>query len=92
MQTLEGPTTAVLTLVEQIRSDPRHHKFSILMEGRILKRSFGSWSMGFKKITQETSINVPGYHNSDDFSLMSSQFLQNPPLSLELLLYFTQDL
>jgi hypothetical protein len=44
--------------------------------------------MGFKKITQETSINVPGYYDSDDFSLMSNQFLQNPPRSLELLLSF----
>ena len=92
MQTLEGPELPVQTLLEKIKSDPRHRNLTTLMEGPILERSFGSWSMGFKKITQETSINVPGYHNSDDFSLMSSQFLQNPPLSLELLLYFTQDL
>ena len=92
MQTLEGSEVAVKTLVEKIKSDPRHSKFTALMEGPILERSFGSWSMGFKKITRETSINVPGYHASDDFSLMSSQFLQNPPMSLELLLHFTQKL
>ncbi len=82
MQTLEGPELPVQTLLEKIKSDPRHRNLTTLMEGPILERSFGSWSMGFKKITQETSLNVPGYHNSDDFSLMSSQFLENTPLSL----------
>jgi hypothetical protein len=91
MQTLEGPEIAVQRLVEKIRSDPRHRNFTTLMEGTILERSFGSWSMGFKKITKETLINVPGYHDSDDPSLMSSQFLQNPPISLNLLLYFTKN-
>ncbi len=62
------------------------------MEGPILKRSFVDWSMGFKKITHETPINVPGYHDSDDFSLMSRQFIKNPPRSLELLRYFSQKL
>ncbi len=88
MQTLEGPREAVLTLLEKIRSDPRHGKFTLLMEAPILKRSFGSWSMGFKKITQETVINIPGYDDSNDLSLMSSRFIENPPESLNLLLSF----
>jgi lipopolysaccharide biosynthesis regulator YciM len=88
MQTLEGPELAVQTLVEKIRSDPRHSNFTALMETPILERSFGNWSMGFKRITQETSINVPGYHDSDDFSLISSRFVQHPLRSLELLLSF----
>jgi hypothetical protein len=88
MQTLEGPRIPVLTLLEKIRSDPRHRNFTLLMEAPILKRSFGSWSMGFKKITPETVINFPGYHDSDDFSLMGSQFLRDPPKSLNLLLSF----
>ncbi len=91
MQTLEGPEIAVQTLREKIKRDPRHRKFTILMEGPILERSFGSWSMGFKKITQETLLNVPGYHASDDFSLMSNQFLQNPTRSLNLLLSFNKE-
>jgi hypothetical protein len=91
MQTLEGPEIAVQTLMAKIRSDPRHHKVSISMEGPILERSFGSWSMGFKKITQDTLINLPGYYDSDELSLMSSQFLQNPTRSLELLLSFNQE-
>ena len=86
MQTLEGSEVAVKTLVEKIKSDPRHSKFTALMEGPILERSFGSWSMGFKTITQETLTEIPGYHNSDDFSLMGRQFLENPPRSLELLI------
>ena len=91
MQTLEGPEIAVKRLRDKIGSDPRHSQFTILMEGPILERSFGSWSMGFKKITQETLINVPGYYDSDDLSLMSSQFLQTPPRSLELLLSFKSE-
>ena len=89
MQTLEGPELAVQTVREKIRNDPRHVKFTILMEGPILERSFGGWFMGFKKITRETLIDVPGYIDSDDLGLMSSQFLQNPARSLELLLFFS---
>ena len=85
---LRGPQETRSTLLEKIRSDPRHRNFTLLMEAPILKRSFGSWSMGFKKITQETVINFPGYHDSDDFSLMGSQFLRDPPKSLNLLLSF----
>ncbi len=88
MQTLEGPVPAVKTLVEKIRNDPRHRNFKILMEGPITERSFESWSMGFKKITRETSINLPGYYDSDDLSLISSPLLQNQSRSLELLLSF----
>jgi hypothetical protein len=91
MQTLEGPEIAVKTLLEKIKSDLRHRRFTLLMETPILERSFGNWSMGFKRITQETSINVPGYHDSDDFSLMSSRFVQHPLMSLELLLSFKQE-
>ncbi len=90
MQTLEGPAVAVQTLLEKIKSDPRHADFSTLMEGPILERSFGNWSMGFKKITPDTPICVPGYQDSGDFSLMSSQFLQNPRRSFDLLYHFTQ--
>ena len=91
MQTLEGPAPAVRSRLEKIRSDPRHEKFTILMDGPILERSFESWSMGFKRITRETSINVPGRIDSDDFSLMSRRFLENPPSSLELLLAFKNE-
>jgi len=88
MQSLEGPELAVKTLLAKIRSDPRHRKFTVLMEGPIVERSFETWSMGFKKITEGTSINVPGYIDSDNLSLMSNQFLQNPSRSLVLLSYF----
>ncbi len=86
MQTFEGPTLAVQKLREKIRSDPRHYRFTILMEGPILERSFGSWSMGYKKITQESLISVLGHCESDDFSLMSSRFFQSPSKALDLLL------
>ncbi len=90
MQTLEGPAIAVQTLLGKIKSDSRHSDVTTLMEGPILERSFGNWSMGFKKITQDTPISIPGYHDSGDFSLMSSQFLQNPRRSFDLLHHFTQ--
>jgi hypothetical protein len=61
------------------------------MEGPIVERSFESWSMGFKKITKKTLINVPGYFDSDNLSLMSNQFLQNPPRSLGLLNHFKHE-
>ena len=92
MQILEGPEKAVQKLREKIKRDPRHGNFTIITEGRILARSFGDWSMGFRKITKRTTIDVPGYHNTDDLSLMSSKFLQSPPTSLDLLLWFSQGL
>ena len=90
MQTLEGPAIAVQTLMEKIKSDPRHGDLTILMKGPIWDRSFGTWSMGFKQITREALISVPGYQGSGDLSLMSRQFLQNPRRSFDLLHHFTQ--
>ena len=86
MQLVEGPERAVRDLMGKISRDPRHGNFTILMEGPILQRSFETWSMGFKNITPGTRIDLPGYIESDKFSLISNHFIQNPPKSLDLLL------
>ncbi len=91
MQTIEGPAEAVRALVSKVKTDPRHHRFRVLMEGPILQRSFDNWSMGYKKIAPGKSLDLPGYTNTSDLSFMSEQFIQSPFESLRLMLSLKEE-
>ena len=60
----------------------------IVMQDEHPEREFDNWSMGFKKLGSETSLEVPGYSEFLDLPLTSEQFLQNPSKTLNLLLTF----
>lgn len=49
LQVLEGPKEAVMTIFEQIKSDPRHHGVRLLLQQEIDGRLFEEWTMGFDK-------------------------------------------
>ncbi|MGE0222214.1 MAG: BLUF domain-containing protein [Acetobacteraceae bacterium] len=63
-QVLEGPRQAVLTLMDHIRCDRRHHDVVILQEGYVAVRNFGSWSMAFM---DEQSCRLIRLSSSGDF-------------------------
>ena len=88
MQFLEGPREAVLGLLTKIKTDPRQHGMIIVMQEEHAEREFDHWSMGFKKLDSETSLEVPGYSEFLDLPLTSEQFLENPSKALKLLLKF----
>ena len=49
LQVIEGPTKMANALIERIRRDQRHLGVSVLVERKIDKRSFASWSMIYRK-------------------------------------------
>ncbi len=44
-QLIEGPESAVATLLETLRKDPRHHSIEILDQDAAAERMFPDWSM-----------------------------------------------
>lgn len=48
LQILEGPDDAIEDVWRRISGDRRHHTIVVIEEGKIDKRAFADWSMGFK--------------------------------------------
>lgn len=44
-QVLEGETTTLTPLLQKIKSDPRHHDFTLLQDTQIRARRFAGWDM-----------------------------------------------
>jgi len=88
MQFLEGAREDVLSLMEKIRSDPRHHGLIVVMREEHGTREFTNWAMAYQKIGSVTSMEVPGYGDYINLPLTSEKFLTNPTKTLELLLAF----
>jgi hypothetical protein len=47
-QVLEGPETALRTLMARIVADPRHHTVKVISDGPIVKRRYADWSMAYR--------------------------------------------
>ncbi len=60
VQVLEGPRDKVMALFRKIERDPRHTKFTTLMEREIAQRDFGQWSMGLAHIEGKHMKSLPG--------------------------------
>lgn len=72
-QVLEGEPTVVDQLYERIIADKRHERAILIIREPIAKRSFGSWSMGFSRISRKQLRNVEGLN---DFFHSGSCFIQ----------------
>lgn len=68
LQVLEGPSDNVSALYKKITQDPRHTYCLEVVNRKIDERMFGDWSMGFKKLSDEQSADLPGFNS----------FLQQP--------------
>ena len=62
-QVLEGPPDAVRTLFDKIGRDPRHQRVLKLFDERIVRRSFGRWSMGLAEVSDAELQSVPGLND-----------------------------
>ena len=49
-QVLEGAAEVVETLLGSIRRDPRHSRFTLIINEPIAARDFSDWSMGFSMV------------------------------------------
>lgn len=53
LQVLEGPEREIVSVIEKIEADPRHHSFRTLNR-EVGQRQFGAWQMGFENLDSET--------------------------------------
>ena len=85
LQAIEGPEAAVEALVAKIERDPRHKNFRILRRENIDRRSYGGWSMGFQRLSEQMLKEVP---ELDDFVVndFNPEFLSENPVAVENLL------
>ena len=88
LQLLEGCKENVLKLYESIGRDKRHFRVKTLHEGYSQQRKFENWAMGFQRLDDSDSSNLPGFtrflhrdYDVDEISQMSGQ-------AIELLLHF----
>ena len=88
LQILEGSKEAVLSLLDKIRSDPRHHGLIVVLREEHPRREFADWAMGFEKLDSGERLKIPGYTTYHDLPLTSEQFLLNPGKSLQFLINF----
>lgn len=69
IQALEGDRAVVDPLFDKISQDERHNHVLMVFEDDITERSYGNWSMGFRKISDTLPAGLEGY----------SDFFQDPP-------------
>ncbi|MBN2595460.1 BLUF domain-containing protein [Labilibaculum sp.] len=67
IQVIEGDREMINKIFDLICKDTRHTNVLKLLEEPITKRAFPDWSMGFRKISKEQNMQLPGY----------SDFMQN---------------
>ena len=63
LQILEGEEIAIHTLFIKLMRDPRHTGVLKLLDEETDSRDFSSWSMGFKKLSDEEWRQLSGYIN-----------------------------
>lgn len=62
-QVLEGEATTVDRLYEQIKSDARHAKVTLIIREPLARRAFGDWTMGHGEVTRPELASVPGLND-----------------------------
>lgn len=88
LQVLEGPASGVLELCEKLCRDPRHENVRVLLQGPLMSRAFGSWSMGFRDITWLKAENVPGFSPFLENGFSAVECARYPYKALRLLMAF----
>jgi hypothetical protein len=77
IQVLEGPKEEVLGIFECIERDHRHMHVSVVKEGAISNRNFGSWEMGFEKINLDANVELQEFFELDPEALADHGNLQH---------------
>ncbi len=61
VQVLEGEDETVDSTYEIIKADPRHKSLIQIISGKIDKRIFPNWSMGFKAVDRKIAEEFKGF-------------------------------
>ena len=65
IQFLEGDESSVRAIFEKIRTDKRHKDILVLNGGRMTRRCFSGWYMGFRPVVAENLAVHEGYIELD---------------------------
>jgi Sensors of blue-light using FAD len=75
IQVLEGNSEDIEFIYSVIQADTRHTNVTRILSGKINKRNFPDWKMGFMSVETDELARLVGYINMD-----SKEFLQNEPV------------
>jgi hypothetical protein len=71
VQVLEGNVDEVHELYFlHIARDPRHHRLTLLADGRLDHRRFADWRMGFRSATPEALTELTGHFSTADATFL----------------------
>lgn len=88
MQILEGEEDAVRRVYARVLADPRHQHVVMLDESPIIKRSFGEWSMGFRRLSDSDAPD--GFVDFMSEAFDSSKMADHSSRALKFMLHFKQ--
>ncbi|GLR69608.1 BLUF domain-containing protein [Agaribacter marinus] len=93
IQVLEGHSNQVNALFASIQQDHRHENIELLSKRMVFSRNFPDWSMGFKKIKQQSREGKPMIEGFNHF-LEANNDSQNSDkgIGLSLLEHFKKEL
>ena len=88
MQVLEGPQSSVNELVKAIQVDSRHTGMIILWRKAIAEREFGTWCMGFRKMSELSSEDQATFSSLLEDVRQDEKFRNHPGSSHKMLAQF----
>lgn len=91
MQVLEGEQKKVHDLYLHIVKNPLHFNHQVLLEGRLTKRNFQDWTMGFKQLSEEEFTLLSNYENIDMFFEHTSITDNSHPALIFLKLFYQKN-
>lgn len=91
LQVLEGESHAISGIFARIARDPRHHGVIEIERARIDARSFGGWSMGFRRLDAGEAQAHPAFAPVFSQGFDAARLGIQPGLALDLLRSFAAD-
>jgi len=88
LQLIEGEQSAVKSLFDLIKTDPRHQGTIVVEEEETDDRIFDSWSMGFRDLSDPEVQKLPGYSQYMNTPLVAERLANHPSAALQLLSMF----
>ena len=90
LQILEGERAGVEETFARIALDARHHGVFELSHEPVTQRSFATWSMGFRRLTEADAAQHPAYAPLFSKGFDAQQLHIRPGAALDVLLQFSE--
>ncbi len=91
LQVLEGPASAVESLIQKIKRDHRHQGIILMSRKNIDERQFGDWTMAFRNMSKD-STDVEGRSRFLESDFDDDEVGEESELIFRLLRRFKQDM